>query len=158
DAFMKWPSKWLNLRDTACYSCYRPLLTVGYCVRISVIRRYMLKDKCGPFTVYMGEDRDLKTEFLTDLRAALDLIRTVDDRRYRRCCHEIEIFAELPGIGIAAYQRPGRMMMVDYSQYLEMEGDYEWRLTYFAATIIHEATHGRLESRGFRYPVNRRMY
>jgi hypothetical protein len=98
------------------------------------------------------------TEFVNAMRSSLSLIRTHDPRRYRRVkdhiCWIVDA-ARHDGAGGIAYNSYLRQCTVDFSDFGWDSANY--LAAYYAHLIVHEATHGWLCARGFRYTRSSRM-
>lgn len=97
--------------------------------------------------------------FLAVAQEALALVEREDPRRFRRIQREIPLIVNVELTSGAAYNRQGRFCEVDFSRYLlEPNGEgREWYVACFASTVVHEATHGCLESLGFPYTKRTRV-
>jgi hypothetical protein len=95
-------------------------------------------------------------EFLQRTREALELVEHFDARRFRRIQREIRfiVHTELPSG--ANYRRVGRFCCVDFARY-DFAKDRDWYLRGYAATLVHEATHGAMYSRYIGYTGYRRL-
>ena len=86
--------------------------------------------------------------FANHVEKALEMIRTVDPRRFRRVTNELRFIInnELWG-STGCYVRGIRACIIDYGRY-DFTQDEQWYLVELARLIVHEATHGHLRSRG----------
>ncbi len=97
--------------------------------------------------------------FINATKAALDLIHQNDPKRFQIVQHEVRIIYNVPLLSFAKYTRTYRQCSVDFGYYVKngrtylstQNEHYEWHLAGYAAVIVHEATHGRLESLYFPY-------
>lgn len=97
-------------------------------------------------------------EFAAVMHSSLELIRNHDPRRYGRVSDHICWIvnaAHHHGPGGASYHPYLRRCKIDFS-------DFGWDnkahvAAYYAHQIVHEATHGWLCARGFRYSRSSRM-
>ncbi len=94
---------------------------------------------------------------------ALLLVGVVDPRRYRRIQREIRLVKDLPFDIGARYIRIDRECQVNFSKFKcdwsdPSSSEYEWYLAQYAATLVHEATHGYLISRGVPYTQTIRAF
>lgn len=102
---------------------------------------------------------DQDADFQEVTQDALSLIRRTDPRRYSIVVRELRYIGNtgvLCGVlfgGIAFYHRWLRACTVDFGSCQLKKGSehYEWYLAWYAACLVHEATHGRLESLCFPY-------
>lgn len=94
-------------------------------------------------------DRD----FVLFTKNALDLIKHVDPRRYRRIVREVRYIANSYIMTGGYYLRDLRRISVNFPLYKMDKSDprYDLHLAIYACMLIHEATHGDLLSRGIPY-------
>ncbi len=87
---------------------------------------------------------------------ALDLIRNHDPKRYERVKSEIEwiVNSSVPRKYGGMYQRGVNACIINFDNYSE---DKKLVSAYYAGIIIHEATHGFIETKGFEYSSENRM-
>jgi hypothetical protein len=99
---------------------------------------------------------DPEHDFARHIRAALELIRTVDPRRFERVqrLRWIVNRASPDGAGWGAYHHLTRQCDIDFVPY-EGVADDMIAVTY-AGTIMHESTHCLLMERGCKYKGNAR--
>jgi len=114
-----------------------------------VVDRYADIDLIYGTTMQPHRDR-----FVFAVREALDLIRETDPRRFamvRR--HVRRIIGERLVGCIGTYDPHFAACLIDIAQHgIGGAGEADrWGAARVAATIIHEATHGRLEAAGFMY-------
>jgi hypothetical protein len=92
---------------------------------------------------------------------ALAWIETHDRRRFQRIQKHLRGIVNNPTEDYASYDSCSQDCDVNFARFApnwrELEpADYEWYLTRYSSTIVHEATHGYLRSLGFDYgPGNR---
>lgn len=98
--------------------------------------------------------------FVRDTMRAVDLIESLDPRRFRILQREIRYIVNQELVSSGAYVRPLRACEVDFGRYhLDQEGDQYGRyFAHYILTLVHEATHGRLESMGFPYTPALRVW
>ena len=91
--------------------------------------------------------------FLEDMAAALRLIQSADPRRFRRVQREIAAVEDVPGLSSASYRRLMKRCYVDYARFdpEQRRQHPEWYTWLFAASLLHEATHGAIYSRHIQY-------
>ncbi len=94
-------------------------------------------------------DDDEKEMFFETAIKALKLLQTNDPRRYCRVKKYLKNIALSP-TGNGHFQGANSSFIVDSFDYS--------RASSFAAEIVHEATHGLLDSRGFRYETDKRRH
>lgn len=100
-------------------------------------------------------DRSDDQDFISWTKEALDLIETSDLRRFRRVQKEVRYIVNIELHSGGMYMRSVKACDVDFGRYRSIT-HREWALHSYAATIVHEATHGFLFSRGHEYtPENR---
>lgn len=98
---------------------------------------------------------------------ALRLIETHDPRRFRRIQRTVRYITDGTTTGGGAYSNRYHECQIDFAHYrktsrndlnpnLENQEDYRWCLAYYAATLIHEATHGHFYEKGMPYIVETR--
>lgn len=94
-----------------------------------------------------------KTAFLHCCKAALQLIETHDPHRFRRIQREVRYVVNSHLLSGADYRRDMRRCRIDFSRYYVAADDpnYDWYVAWVAATLVHEATHGRIASFGIPY-------
>ncbi len=99
-----------------------------------------------------AEGRDA---FLTSAWAALALIEHNDPAAWRTVEREINYLVNFYLNSAGSYDRRRRACNVDYERCFWKpdltEATREWYIAALAATIVHEATHGRVDSLGFSY-------
>ena len=92
--------------------------------------------------------------FYSDTVTALELIKSADPRRYRRLQREVRFITNMEKIeqlGWASYNRSWRSCEVDYRRMNTDRESRDWSLRAYAATLVHEATHGAIYSRYIAY-------
>lgn len=130
-------------------SMYRTKLIIAPFFR-RAMKRYAGESVDGIKIVDMSLRRNVDHRFQVDTVAALQLIKSVDPRRYRRIQGEIEFVVNGEGIRTASYNRPVRMCDIDYGRY-DLTENPEWYLWWYATILVHEATHGAIFSRYIAY-------
>jgi hypothetical protein len=88
--------------------------------------------------------------FVLRTKEALDLIRQVDVRRFRRVQKEIRHIVNIESLGSGAYMRRFKICKVDFGKFKSAEYPDYWVRAY-ACTLVHEATHGAISSHGIPY-------
>jgi len=92
---------------------------------------------------------DLK--FLEVIESALRLIKKTDPRRFSLVKKYIQVVWSVRlWNGGAEYSHYNQTCGIDFDRLIK-NGDQEWWIGSCASTLIHEATHGRLCSRGIEY-------
>jgi hypothetical protein len=93
--------------------------------------------------------------FVEKTTQALDLINNFDPRRFARVkCHiDYIINIELHSGG---QYGPARICQLDFGRW-DFAQHSEWSLYMYAATIVHEATHGHIRAKGIRRTRQNRM-
>jgi hypothetical protein len=92
-------------------------------------------------------DRD-DHRFIRTTKQALDLIAAMDARRYQRVTHHIRYILNTELYTGATYS-PGGVCRIDFGRY-QFSRNQIGSLYRYAATFVHEATHGMLRAKGFR--------
>lgn len=97
--------------------------------------------------------------FAVTVKAALDLIRKHDPRRFRMVLRHLRYIVNVELISGGQYNHALRSCRIDFGRIpLDKAELYsDWYLAWIACTIVHEATHGRLESRWFAYTPTTRV-
>jgi hypothetical protein len=103
--------------------------------------------------VDMSLDDSDDEAFVRATTDALALIQRLAPRRYRTILRETAFIVNAELTSGACYNRYTRSIGVDFPRYrvYPEADDYGWHLARYAAVLVHEATHGRLESRWFPY-------
>lgn len=93
--------------------------------------------------------------FVEKTTQALDLIRDLDPHRFARICRNIDFIlnAELYSGGKYA---SGKICALDFGRW-DFAQHPDWSLYMYAATIVHEATHGHLHGQGIRMNTRNKM-
>jgi len=94
-------------------------------------------------------------EFFRETKRALQLIADTDPRRYQRVKDHVDFIVNIESAALATYN-PGNICKVDFGKY-DFPNHPEWSHYMYAATLIHEATHGYLRSKKFRYVKRNRL-
>ena len=132
-------SLWIHqLRNLVCW-----LIGLRYSARW---RRLSIGEHDGVRIVDDSYRPDLQETFLQAVMQALKLVAQKDPRRYRRIRRHLGfvVHHELHGLA-AKYVRWPSACQVDFHCF-ESEGSTKPRSFQLAATLVHEATHGRLAS------------
>jgi tetratricopeptide (TPR) repeat protein len=91
-----------------------------------------------------------KDDFLDLTRQAMALIKSLDARRYRRVCRQLNYIANTALVSRGQYGRTLKICRVDYSK--NFTSSYPQRnVREYAGVLIHEATHGLLFEKGIPY-------
>jgi len=98
-----------------------------------------------------SRSRKKDSRFCTDTVAALELIKSVDPRRYRRLQREVRFITNCEVSVWATYDRSCRNCEVHYGRLSADSELRDWNLRIYAATLVHEATHGAIHSRCIAY-------
>ena len=110
-------------------------------------RRQTLKVYDGIRIVDRSFRKDLRREFVLRTCQALDLVSRTDPRRYRRIRRYLRfiVHSEL-AFAFAQYSRCSSACILDFAKLIEDLAPRTVRRSVFllAATLVHEATHGRL--------------
>jgi hypothetical protein len=121
----------------------------GAIVRVGVAmhRRHVIDG----VTVYFDRDAENVDELERKVKAALDLIRETAPRDWQRWRQDVR-YIECTDLGMpgAQYEWSTRACVLDVT-YVR-----RWPVTFVAAAIVHEATHGRIDRAGILYAPDRR--
>jgi hypothetical protein len=103
----------------------------------------------------MTKCKDKAKSFVEMTKEALDLISKNDRKHFFRIKQEIKYI--VPGyISGAAYDRYTRTCTVDFQRY-KFDKNYNWYLYSYAGMLVHESTHGYLDSKGIGYTSKNRI-
>jgi hypothetical protein len=107
--------------------------------------------------VNLNDTDDLS--FAVTVKAALDLIRKHDPRRFRMVLRHLRYIVNVEIVSGGQYNHALRCCKIDFGRIpLDKAELYsDWYLAWIACVIVHEATHGRLESRWFAYTPTTRV-
>lgn len=126
-------------------------------VQLRLLREYA-RGEAGPITlVDLALDESNTGRFLRATRDALALIERTDPRRGRRVMEGLRYIVNREGLAPGSYDHTLRACFVDFSRlHLREEceaetGAREWHLAWYAAMLVHEATHAWLHGRWFPY-------
>lgn len=106
--------------------------------------------------------------FVDCTKDALDLIQKYDPHRFRRILREVRIIDNCPLTSAGRYNRQSRSCEIDFPHYRDTTGgylhtrhrgtdEYQRSLALYAASLIHEATHGKFDSHGILYTAKNRL-
>jgi hypothetical protein len=104
------------------------------------------------------DKRDNDFAFVAATVEALRLIERVDPRRFRQVRRYLQCIVNRELLSGGQYNHRHHACFVDFARYQLGPGEpyREWRLAQYAALIVHEATHGRLDTAYFPYSRNTR--
>ncbi len=107
-------------------------------------------------TIHIGDIRELNDGFEEVIVRALDLIRNHDPRRYKRVKREIDWIANssIPGKFGGMYKSSVKACLIHFENYSE---DHRLVSSFYAGIIVHEATHGFIETKGYEYSEDNRL-
>lgn len=88
-----------------------------------------------------------RSQFVTAIGMALDLIREYDPMRFRRVRRELHKIVNVRAVFGCDYMWPLKLCAVNFHLY-GAEPDHELRIKYLASALIHKATVGHLYSVG----------
>jgi len=98
------------------------------------------------------------SEFRNVLLCALKLLKEIDPYRYRRVQRRIQwiVCTTLSKAGSAEYRHNTKSCEMEF---IEPSADYdlEWLIGWYACVLVHEATHGKIKSRGVAYSKKWRL-
>lgn len=118
--------------------------------------RHILVD--GITIIDMNYDKTDDGDFHRTMTDALCLIQKLDPARYATVKREIRYVVNAELISWGMYERPLRICNVDFGRLVAVPGkQYAWRVAMYAGLIVHEATHGRMDSLGFPYTRKTRV-
>lgn len=101
--------------------------------------------------------RDGPQTFCQQTSAALELIRCKDSRRFKRVQKRLRyIINGKLASGAGAYDKNPEACIVDFERF-KFEKQPEGARCVYAATIVHEATHGEIERRGISWTKKSRQ-
>ena len=105
----------------------------------------------------VGNRRAQTPHFLEILLAALRLLKDADSQRFARVRRRISwiVNCTLGVQGAAEYQHAARACAIDFQEPTPVF-DPEFLVGWYACTLVHEATHGEIRSRGVLYTVKLR--
>lgn len=131
------------------FSAYRTQLIMAAFLRRGM-NQSVLESVDGIKIVDTSLRRNIDQRFHVDTVAALQLIKSVDSRRYRRLQREIDFIVNGEGFHFVSYNRPVKMCDVDYNQF-DFSKHPEWYLWWYATALVHEATHGTIHANHIHY-------
>ena len=101
----------------------------------------------------MTMNENHSAEFVVFTIQALRLIERTDPRRFSVVQQELRYIANTALLSGGAYKKATRRCQIDFLRYrcARNQQGYEWYLAFYACTIIHEATHGRIFRFGIPY-------
>ncbi len=88
--------------------------------------------------------------------SALDMIRNHDPKRYERVKSEIDwiVNSSIPPKYGGMYQRSVKSCVINFENYSD---DIKLVSAFYAGIVVHEATHGFIETKGFEYSRGNRL-
>ncbi len=94
------------------------------------------------------------TDYLKTIVSSIDLIRNVDPKRYKTFRNEVSWITtcQIDFGAAAVYRRINKSCVINFVKYHE---DEMLECVQYAAILVHEATHGLLETKGFDSKKNR---
>ena len=116
----------------------------------SLLHRHRLGSYKGIDISSASFNRSNDAEFLEHTIQALQMIESVDARRFRRIQREVRFIVNCELNSGASYRRIGHICNVDFRRY-DFGRDAEWYLRCYASTLVHEATHGAIYSQHVAY-------
>lgn len=119
------------------------------------IRRWLLSIAEGEIfegikIIDVSLHREVDQRFRANTVKALELINSVDPRRFHRIQRQIKYIVNCEGLKWASYDRGLKSCEVDYSR-IDDTSNEQWYLWCYATTLVHEATHGAIYSRYIDY-------
>jgi hypothetical protein len=154
---------WLLLRPI-----FLPLDASALLLKKVLLRTSVLAEYKGIRLADFNGDTSDDEAFIACTLDALKLIEERDPRRFRRIQRELRYITNSVILSGGQYRRADRECKVNFTYYqkgakglLTLDGreheNYLWYLAFYAATLIHEATHGHLMSAGFPYAPQYRL-
>jgi len=104
--------------------------------------------------INLDESDDEK--FFKITKEAIDLIAKIDQRRFKRVKSELKYILNQELLSIGVYRKRLRACGIDFGEY-EFDENYKWYLYSYAGTIVHEATHGYLDTKKYKYTSKNRV-
>lgn len=101
-------------------------------------------------------DKSDDEKFFKISKEAIDLIAKIDQRRYKRVKSELRYIINQELLSGGEYNRRLHACVIDFGRY-EFDKNYKWCLYSYAGTIIHEATHGYLYTKKYKYTLENRV-
>ncbi len=150
----------MRSRKLHYYLRYHPLWHPGYWLRRAskavqrVTFRHCVSGRYGSIVVVdFNFDTTDDAAFVATTQEALLLIHTVSPRQYRRMERDVRFIVNAELTAGGSYNYLLRACEVDFARYhLERHSDdYEWYMAEYASTLVHEATHARLDRMYFSY-------
>lgn len=111
---------------------------------------------CTIDEIYISGIKKNNDSFEEIIGFALDLIRDHDPKRYQRVKSEINwiVNSTIPSKYGGMYQRSVKACLINFDNYSE---DFKIVSAFYAGIIVHEATHGFIERKGFNYSNDKRL-
>jgi hypothetical protein len=99
-----------------------------------------------------GPEEGLDPLFVPKTKEALDYLAELDPRRFRRVQSEIRAIVKSGSNRyLGSYVRPPRVCMINFSS-LSYDKGSKFSRKLYVCTLVHEATHGLIDSKGI--PTN----
>jgi hypothetical protein len=122
-----------------------------------VTRRIFKADLiCTIDGIFISSLRENNDGFAEIIGSALDMIRNHDPKRYERVKSEIDwiVNSSIPPKYGGMYQRSAKSCVINFENYSD---DIKLVSAFYAGIVIHEATHGFIETKGFKYSRGNRL-
>jgi hypothetical protein len=124
----------------------------------ALLGRYLLRlqraSEVARFDGIILADTQDSSLFRSAVPSALQLIKDLDSRRFRRLQRYIKWIVNCPlPYGGGQYHYPTRTCRLDFEK-TAIEPDPEYAAAAVAGTLVHEATHGALRARAIGYSVH----
>jgi hypothetical protein len=98
----------------------------------------------------INSDKSDDRKFLECTKKALDCIKKVDSAVFNRVKRELKYIVNRELASSGVYSKLTKSCKIDFGRY-KFDLDYDWCFYSYISTIIHEATHGYIASKGIGY-------
>lgn len=129
--------------------------TFQYKVDEWIVRRFIVDEIDGIRICECNLDETDDEDFLECVRSSLRLVNEKDPRRYARIKKHLQYIINQELMTFAVYIAAYRGCQMDFGR-LDYKHDPEWCVWLVAAVLVHEATHGVIDSRGIKYTADQR--
>ena len=93
--------------------------------------------------------------FLRLTEEAMALIKSLNLRRHRRICRNLDYIVNMELTSVGNFERKLKVCNVDFGKHFNYS-DHQWNVWRYACLLIHEATHGVLEEKLILYTKDKR--
>ena len=115
-------------------------------VRIWGYSKLIVGEHAGIKLVDISSNKSNAKPFIEHTSLALDLISRIDPLRFARVTRYIDYIVNLELYSGGRYC-PGKICQIDYGR-MNFSKYPDWFLYLYASAIVHEATHGYIQSKG----------